>query len=125
MSFDLGVWQSDVALTDEEAAEIYVKLCKSELVLPGESKSIEAFYNELTARWIEIDNVPEDKVDDVDYCPWSCALDRSGMHVIMPCVWSMADQVFEFVGALALKHGLLMFDPQNSKVYLPPNLKPK
>jgi hypothetical protein len=59
MSFDLGVWKGDVAVTNEEAAEIYVKLCKSELVQPGESNAIEDFYNELTARWVEIDTAPD------------------------------------------------------------------
>ena len=75
MSFDLGVWHSDVPLTDDEAAEIYTKLCESKLALSGENKAVEAFYNELTSRWPEIDTVP-DKIDDTDYCPWSCALDK-------------------------------------------------
>jgi hypothetical protein len=28
MSFDLGVWHSDMPLTDKEASDIYVHLCE-------------------------------------------------------------------------------------------------
>jgi hypothetical protein len=125
MSFDLAVWYSDVPLTNKEAGEIYTKLCKGQSVLAGGSSAVEAFYSELTSRWHEIDTVPDDKVDDFDYCPWSCALDKSAMHVIMACVWPKADDVATFVYELALKHGLVLFDPQHGAVHLPPNLKPK
>jgi hypothetical protein len=124
MSFDLGVWYSDVSLTNEEAGEIYVKLCQNKLTLGGESEAVKGFYTDLTARWPEIDTVPIE-VDDVDYCPWSCTLDRSGMHVIMPCVWSKAEDVFAFVHELATKHSLVLFDPQAGEVHLPAHLKQK
>jgi fido (protein-threonine AMPylation protein) len=83
MSFDLAVWHSDGALTDKEAADIYVRPCKNWPFLEGENSAVRAFYSALTKRWPEIDTVPDDKID---YSPWSYALDHSGMAVVMPCV---------------------------------------
>ena len=125
MSFDLGVWHSDGSVTDEEAGDLYTKLCEEKVVMTGESGAVEAFYHELTSHWPEIDTVPEEKIDDLDNCPWSCALDRSGMHVIMACVWPKANEVAAFVYQLAMKHGLVLYNPQESTVYLPPKLKPQ
>ena len=119
MSFDLGVWYSGVPVTDKEAAEIYVHLCENWPYLEGESASIAAFYDELIRRWPEIDTVPEEEIHDTEYCPWSSALNRSGMALLMPCVWSMADEVSVFVRRLANKYSLVLFDPQSGKVSLP------
>ena len=123
MSFDLGVWYSDKALTAEQARQLYVKLCEGTPALEGESPAVAAFYDELTKKWPEIDSIPEEKIDDHDYCPWSCAIDRSGMHVITSCVRSKAQDVGEFVQRLAAKHGLLLYDPQEDVVILPATLR--
>jgi hypothetical protein len=93
--------------------------------LEGECSSIATFYEELIRHWPEIDTVPEDEIDNKEYCPWSCALNRSGMAVVMPCVWSMADKVVAFVEALARKHGLVLFNSQSGTVSLPEHLKNK
>jgi hypothetical protein len=119
MSFDLGVWYPSKRLTDDEAGELYVALCKSQTVGVTPHHKVEAFYTELTDRYPEIDTIPEDRIDDHDYCPWSCALDRSAGHVIMPCVWSQAENVERFVRQLAKKHGLATYDPQQGRVFYP------
>ena len=123
MSFDLGVWHTRTPVSDTEAAEVYVHLCEDWPYLEGDSQSVTAFYDELTARWPEIDTVPDEKIDDHGYCPWSCALCHSGMAVVMSSVWSMADDVFAFVSSLARKHKLVLFDPQSGTVSLPEGLK--
>ena|SRR5208337_5302636 len=123
MSFDLGVWHSEVPLTNAQAAEIYVHLCQNWPYLKGESPSIAAFYDDLIRRWPEIDTVPEEEIDNMNYCPWSCALPHSGMAVVMACVWSMAEEVEAFVKDLAKKHGLVLFDPQSDTVSLPEQLQ--
>lgn len=119
MSFDLGVWYSQVPLSDEEAAEIYVHLCGDWPYLGGEHHSVGSFYEELTKRWPEIDTVPDERIDDLEYCPWSCAISCSGMAVVTSCVWSMADKVESFIRELAKQHKLILFDPQSGKVHLP------
>jgi hypothetical protein len=119
MSCDYSVWNSPQRFTPQEAGEVHGRLCESDLSDVEPSPKIGAFYAELIARHPEIDTVPEDKIDDHDLCPWSCALDRSEAHVIMPCVWSKADYVGDFVMRLAKKHGLTFYDPQSEKIIFP------
>ena len=125
MSIDLGVWDSSKSLTNSEAGEIYAKLCKEWPHLEGNSANVAAFYNELIEKWPEIDTIPEEKIGDFDFCPWSCALNHSGMAIVMSCVWSKANEVGEFVGHLAQKHHLLLFDPQANRAVLPKHLSLK
>jgi hypothetical protein len=120
MSYDLGVWYPHRRLTNEEAGELYVGLCGGGTAeAPAAHPAVDAFYQELTAKHPEIDTIPEDRIDDHDYCPWSCALDRSPGHVIMPCVWSKAEYVDGFVRELARKHGLAVYDPQTGTITYP------
>ena len=119
MSFDLGVWFPHKRLSADQAGDIYSCLCDGDTsgILPH--PAIEIFYTELTAKYPEIDSIPEDRVDDTDYCPWSCALDKSEAHVIMSCVWPKADYVAEYVHLLAAKHGLAVYDPQDNTITYP------
>ena len=122
MSFDLAVWHSDAPISVQDAEKIYLSLCENPSFWEGEHASITSFYNDLTHRWPEIDTIPEEKVGDFEHCPWSCALDRSGMAILMCCVWSMADTVAIHVTELAYRHELVCFDPQARRVYLPASL---
>ena len=119
MSYDLGVWFPSSRLNDQEAGELYVGLCESTVDSPPPHPAVEAFYQELTQTHPEIDTIPEERIDDHEYCPWSCALDYSRGHVIMPCVWSQAENVDRTVRQLADKHGLAVFDPQAGKISYP------
>ncbi len=119
MSFDLVVWYPDMRLSADEANRRYVSLCEGDVSGVVEHPAIQAFYDELIAKHPEIDDVPEDRIDDHEYCPWSVAMDRSAGHVIMCCVWSRAEYVRGFVGQLALKHGLVLYDPQEGNAIYP------
>jgi hypothetical protein len=123
MSFDLAVWHGETIVSVKDAADLYLKLCKQEWTSTEWYASVEAFYVELCSRYPEIDTLSD---DELDRCPWSCAHDRSGHHIIM-CL-NDGDQLEEaalFVTRLAARHDLICFDPQGQKVYLPPGLKPK
>jgi fido (protein-threonine AMPylation protein) len=72
MSCDYGFWHSETSLTNEESAKIYIGLCEQWPFLEGENRAVRAFYDELTRRWPELGTVPHEKIDDKDYCPWSC-----------------------------------------------------
>jgi hypothetical protein len=124
MSFDLAVWDSHVAVTNAEADEIYAKLCEGQPLAGLPSPAIQSFYTELIAKWPEIDTVAKENLDDLDLCPWSCALYRSGRYVVMSCVWSRAEKVRAFVESLANKHGLVQFNPQTGEASLPRSLNP-
>lgn len=116
MSCDLGVWYPQKRISNQEATELYVCLCNGDLSGVVPHPAVDAFYAELTARHPEIDTIPEEKIDDHEYCPWSCRLDRSSGHVIISCVWSKATYVQQLVQGLARKHGLAMYDPQSEVV---------
>jgi len=119
MSFDLGVWYPQKRIGNKEAGELYVRLCEGDRSGVVPHPAVDEFYAELTAKRPEIDKVPEEKIDDHDYSPWSCKLDRSPGHVIMSCVWPKATDVHRFVQNLAHKHGLALYDPQSDVVTYP------
>jgi hypothetical protein len=116
MSFDLGVWYPPTRISDKEAGQLYSRLCEGDTSGVVPHPAIEAFYADLTTRHPEIDAVPQEKIGDHDYSPWSCALDHSPGHVIMPCVWSKAEHVHRLVHDLARKHGLAVYNPQSAVV---------
>lgn len=119
MSFDLGIWHSKDRIDAEVAGEIYRGLCERTASPPQAHAAVDAFYRELIAKHPEIDTVPDDRIDDHDYCPWSCEIDHSPGHVIVSCVWSKADYVESLIRELARKHGLAVFDPQQECIHHP------
>ena len=125
MSCDYGVWFPHRKLSDDEAGELYVRLCEGDVAGVVPHPAVGAFYDELTATHPEIDTVTDEQLDDKDLCPWSCALDRSDGHVIMSCVWSKADDVGQLVASLADRHGLVFYDPQSERVRFPGEARAK
>jgi hypothetical protein len=119
MSFDLGVWYPQKRMGNKEAGELYARLCESDSSGVVPHPAVDEFYSELIAKHPEIDTIPEGKIDDHDYCPWSCKLDRSPGHVTMSCVWPKATYVHQLVQELARKHGLAVYDPQSDLVTYP------
>jgi hypothetical protein len=119
MSCDFAVWSTTTRLDDAGAGMLYGALCDGDVSGVAPSRSIDAFYRELTSLHPEIDHVPEADIGDTDVCPWSIAFDRSPGHLILCCVWSKADYVYELVHRLANKHGLAVFDPQSEVVTYP------
>jgi hypothetical protein len=119
MSFDLGVWYPQERFANKEAGELYVRLCHGHTSGVVPNPAVDEFYAELTAKHPEIDEIPEDKTADHDYCPWSCKIDRSPGHVIMSCVWPQATEVGRLVQNLARKHGLALYDPQSDVIIYP------
>jgi hypothetical protein len=131
MSCDHAVWFPSRRLSNQEAGALYARLCEGDSSGVVPSGAIDAFYSELVAKHPQIDDIPEDRVDDSDYCPWSIAFDRSPGHLIMCCVWSKADYVSALLKSLARKHGLALYDPQSERVWYPddsdsgPSQKPR
>ena len=119
MSCDFAILSLDRWLSDVDAAKLYVALCDGDASGVSPNPAIDKFYSEITAKHPEIDEVPDDEVDDVDLCPWSVAFDRSAGHLIICCVWSKADYVQELVTGLASKHGLALYNPQAEAILYP------
>ena len=120
MSFDLGVFYTATPHTDKDASRRYVAYCEErnmELIVEPSPK-IRQFLNDLTARYPQIDDVAEDKMDD---CPWSISVDVSEGHVIMPMRWDRADEISKIIIDLAKKYALVCFDPQRDKIVTAPD----
>ena len=122
MSCDFGIWFPHQRLSHKEAGERYQRLCAGDTSEVQPHPAVDDFYAALTARHPELDTISEERVGDHDYCPWSCALDRSEGHVIVPCVWSKADYVTGFVHDLARQHDLAVYDPQSERITYPGDL---
>lgn len=119
MSFDLAVWKSSTQMTDEKAQSIYLLLGESDPAELLTDSAINDFYRDLVARYPERATVPDEQMDDYDFCPWSCAIDRTDSHVLISCVWPQAENVERFVRSLAARYGLALYDPQLRKVFYP------
>ena len=119
-NFYLGIWSSESALSDKSAAQRYAALFEGNDIPTGFDAAIYAFCSQLTSRYPDIETVAEEELDS---CPWACALEISGIHVIMALRKDKYTDVFPLVLELADQHGLVCFDPQNTKVHLPSRLK--
>lgn len=119
MSFDLGVWYPQKLIGNEQAGELYARLCDGDTSGVVPHPAVDEFYAELTSRHPEIDTIPVEKAGDHNYSPWSCELDRSPGHVIMSCVWPQATYVYKLVEKLAREHGLAIYDPQSNRITYP------
>ena len=119
MSCDYAVWHTKQRLSAEQAGELHQRLCEGDTSGVVAHAGIGRFHAELTALHPELDDCPEEKLDDKEFCPWSVAFDRSEGHVIVCCVWPRADAVGELVQRLAVKHGLAFYDPQSERISYP------
>jgi hypothetical protein len=122
MNLNLAVWHPERAVSLQEAADLYHKLRAQELQPTAQYPNVYAFYNELTSRFPEVENVAE---EDLDNCPWACSLDRSGMHIIMGILESapVAAEAVNVILDLAKKYRLACFDQYNQHLYLPSDLQ--
>lgn len=121
MSFDLAVFSCRPELDSEAASELYGALCegadpeaRTELV---PSPRVAAFMAELSARYPDLDTLPESELDD---SPWSSGFDKSEYHAIFNIRWSAAEATSALLIELAHRHGLAVFDPQDEAIHHPP-----
>ena len=119
--FYLGVWNCLTPISSEEAAHQY-RLLKD---LGSERRfndQVYAFYSRLISLYPEVETLSEEELDN---SPWASSMEASGSHVIMAIVPEQSEKVVPQVLALAEENGLVCFDPQAGKVYLPPHLAAK
>ncbi len=116
MSFDLGVWHLASGPGAARAGDVYGRLCEGDLsdVIPH--PSVAAFLEEITERFPQIDEWPEETIDD---CPWNVAFDVSDAHVLMCIAWSRCEEVAPWILEVARKHHLFLYDPQSDELHAP------
>ena len=111
MSFDLAVFYSTRVLSKEEARRRYLELSDVEFGAP-----MIAFQQDLAAIYPNLDTITEDELDGN---PWSIAHNTSDGHTCICMLWSTVATVAPIIFDLALKHGLIVYDPQDDEVYVP------
>lgn len=120
MSYDLCLWYTDQPLEDEEAGRIYAQLVENEQSEDAHpSDRIAPLAKELQARWPD---PPPGREDD---SPWSAPVDVSPSHLLVSIMPSRLWDVWPILGELARQNELVMYDPQQQCVFLPPRLSQK
>lgn len=116
MSFDLAFWHSPQPASAAEAQRIYVGLCEQNGAAATPTPKIAEFIAAVVQKYPQIDDWPE---DDIDSCPWSIAFDQSPGGVVICMVWSVGDEVVNFLLEQASRCGLVAYDPQSDACRLP------
>lgn len=120
MSYDFAFWVSDDPLESEEAGEIYLALARGEpcdRLRP--SPKIALLAGEISTRW------PEPAPGKEDDWPLSVSPEVSESYLIICLMYSRLWDVWPVIGHFAKEHELVMYDPQQQHVFLPPRLSRK
>jgi hypothetical protein len=118
-SYKLAVWKSVEGISSQEAANVYHGLIDGNRHTKFDP-DVYSFYVNLTAVYPELDLVPEEEFDS---SPWAGAIEVSNAHVILEIEPDKVQTLRQLTLSLAGNHGLVCFDPQDVKVYLPRRLK--
>lgn len=157
MSFDLGVWYSEVPMSSEEAGAYYHHI-NSDWVVVRRAVEIDAFLRDLLERfpdgwypkpppddpedppaallrsaaelraaaaappadWVPPPWPPEELPEDM---PWATSpISAQGSTVTLSISFSAVRRTAPVVHELAMRHGLVFYDPQSDYVALPPSL---
>jgi len=113
MSFDLAFWHENGPTTPESAAQIYDQLTDGEVGVVEPGPQIAHFYDDVVAA---LPDLTEDNMED---SPWASPVYRTPECVIVAISWSQSEPVSQFLLALAGKHGLTTYDPQDRVVHPP------
>lgn len=120
MSHDFAFWYCEEPLESDEAGEIYAALVEigtSPHVRP--STKIALLAREIESRW------PVPGPGREDDWPLTSPPDVFGAHLIVCLVPSRLWDVWPALGQLAKEYELVMYDPQQQHVFLPPKLSRK
>ena len=112
MSWYCAVWHCNSVKNKEDAEILYRRLCEGDTSLIGPTQRTQEFYEELTAKHPEIDDISQDEIDNLDLCPWSITFDKSEGHIIMSCILIKAEYINTLVQDLAKKYELSFYEPQ-------------
>ena len=117
-NFYLAVWSAENGISDQDASRHYLAFSADDVVGKFDG-AVYRFYCAITGYYPEIEMMMDEELDS---SPWACGLEFSGDHVIMGLLTDWCAEVFPLILKLAEANGLVCFDPQNFKVYLPTGL---
>lgn len=113
MSFDLAFWYERDPSSPEQAEQIYLQLVEGELGIVERNPALGEFYQEVIATNGDLTE------GGTDAAPWTAMVDHNEECIITPIAWSRCREVAPTLVAMATRHGLTSFDPQDRAVYYP------
>jgi hypothetical protein len=118
MSFDLAVWEGARPRTNEdgaaEFAQLHANYIDGKPVKP--TPRITAFVAAVTAKYPDLTDMPDDRVEDGVWADSPLMNNASGPYFYFCIRWSRAEEVSAFVAEVAKELGLVCFDPQSSEL---------
>jgi hypothetical protein len=121
-NFRLGVWRSEIPLSNTAAAKQYAALSEGPEDSIGFDSAVYAFHSQLTDLYPRLDMLSE---SDEERSPWGSSPEFSGVYVSIALRPTHYAEVFPMILRIAEVNGLVCFDPQNVKVHLPSCLEGK
>jgi hypothetical protein len=117
MSFDLIFWYEREPSTPEQAAQIYDKLTDEEVGIVERNPVLSDFYHEVIATYQDMyENMTE---EDAKVVPWTAEVYHNAECVITPISWWRCKEVGPALIALAARHGVTTYNPQDRIIYYP------
>jgi hypothetical protein len=119
MSYVVHIWQAPVPTNESQAWEIIEQLEAEQgrCTTPGLPTIVE-FLKRITSRYPDLMDIPDEQVDDLGV--WTDGpMIASGPIEIVGIVRDRVDEVQPFVISVANELGLVCYDMQINKLYLP------
>jgi hypothetical protein len=113
MRFDLAFWYEREPSSPEQAAQIYIRLAEEELGIVERNPAVGDFYQEVISTYEDLAQ------ESADASPWNSPVYCNGECVITPIAWSRHQEVGPALIAMAARHGVTSFDPQDRSVHHP------
>ena len=113
MSFDLIFWYECEPSTLEQATQIYDQLTEEDIGIVERNPVLGDFYQEVLSRYEDLTE------ENADGSPWTSPVYSNEECVITNIVWSRHKEVGPALIAIAARHGLTSYDPQDRIIYYP------
>ena len=79
------------------------------------SDKIKFFLAAITKKYPDITDLPDEEIDDGVWSDGPLINNASGSFFYFGMIWSRATEVSSFAADVAMKHGLVCFDPQSGR----------
>ena len=113
MSFDLIFWYECEPSTLEQATQIYDQLTEEDIGIVERNPVLGDFYQEVLSRYEDLTE------ENADGSPWTSPVYSNEECVFTNIVWSRHKEVGPALIAIAARHGLTSYDPQDRIIYYP------
>ena len=121
MSYDLFVWWSAAAIGAHEARlQLEQWIQRDEIASESSVDArLTSFASAVSARWPSVLGAAEPDMDDLGF---ELEFAQTGGYAFIGIPWPHVDAVSDSIRTIAQDHDLLVYDPQQSLVTLPPRL---